>query len=284
MDAIEEKINGDWVEARTIKDIQITQDPNDPEIIVVDIDKIIESMSNEKKTETSKNENGKCSENNSEDVKNSEGKDIKKSEGNSEQDISKKQEKESDNTKIESKLEDKTTEDNKDKSHLEGEKNSTITKEDEKESTKTAKKTENIVDIDEQDENVFEDNKNALEIIKTRTYDISITYDFYYRTPRLWLFGYDEKGVPLTKDQMFEDIMSDYANKTVTLESHPHQGLNSISIHPCRHAEVMKKIIDRTTDNGGKVNVTQAMFIFLKFIASVVPTIEYDYTTDMDFE
>ena len=284
MDAIEEKINGDWVEARTIKDIQITQDPNDPEIIVVDIDKIIESMSNEKKTETSKDENGKCSENNSEDVKNSEGKDIKKSEGNSEQDISKKQEKESDNTKIESKLEDKTTEDNKDKSHLEGEKNSTITKEDEKESTKTAKKTENIVDIDEQDENVFEDNKNAFEIIKTRTYDISITYDFYYRTPRLWLFGYDEKGVPLTKDQMFEDIMSDYANKTVTLESHPHQGLSSISIHTCRHAEVMKKIIDRTTDNGGKVNVTQAMFIFLKFIASVVPTIEYDYTTDMDFE
>ncbi len=28
-----------------------------------------------------------------------------------------------------------------------------------------------------------------------RSYDIHITYDNYYRTPRLWLFGYDEVGV-----------------------------------------------------------------------------------------
>ncbi len=26
----------------------------------------------------------------------------------------------------------------------------------------------------------------------TRTYDLSITYDKYYATPRLYLFGYDE--------------------------------------------------------------------------------------------
>jgi len=30
------------------------------------------------------------------------------------------------------------------------------------------------------------------EIIHTRTYDLHITYDKYYQTPRLWLFGYDE--------------------------------------------------------------------------------------------
>jgi ubiquitin-like-conjugating enzyme ATG3 len=29
---------------------------------------------------------------------------------------------------------------------------------------------------------------------KNRTYDISITYDFYYQTPRLWLIGYSESG------------------------------------------------------------------------------------------
>jgi ubiquitin-like-conjugating enzyme ATG3 len=29
-------------------------------------------------------------------------------------------------------------------------------------------------------------------ILKTRTYDLSITYDKYYQTPRMWLFGYDE--------------------------------------------------------------------------------------------
>lgn len=31
-------------------------------------------------------------------------------------------------------------------------------------------------------------------ILQTRTYDLHITYDKYYQTPRLWLFGYDEVG------------------------------------------------------------------------------------------
>ena len=30
------------------------------------------------------------------------------------------------------------------------------------------------------------------EIVQTRTYDLHITYDKYYQTPRLWLSGYDE--------------------------------------------------------------------------------------------
>jgi ubiquitin-like-conjugating enzyme ATG3 len=33
---------------------------------------------------------------------------------------------------------------------------------------------------------------NQDAILKTRTYDLSITYDKYYQTPRVWLFGYDE--------------------------------------------------------------------------------------------
>ena len=32
----------------------------------------------------------------------------------------------------------------------------------------------------------------ASEILRTRTYDLNITYDKYYQTPRLWLFGYNE--------------------------------------------------------------------------------------------
>lgn len=31
-------------------------------------------------------------------------------------------------------------------------------------------------------------------IVKTRTYDLHITYDKYYQTPRLWVVGYDEVG------------------------------------------------------------------------------------------
>ena len=29
-------------------------------------------------------------------------------------------------------------------------------------------------------------------ILQTRTYDMYITYDKYYQTPRLWLYGYNE--------------------------------------------------------------------------------------------
>ncbi|KAG5533678.1 hypothetical protein RHGRI_027756 [Rhododendron griersonianum] len=32
-------------------------------------------------------------------------------------------------------------------------------------------------------------------ILRTRTYDVSITYDKYYQTPRVWLTGYDEVGL-----------------------------------------------------------------------------------------
>lgn len=31
-------------------------------------------------------------------------------------------------------------------------------------------------------------------ILQTRTYDMYVTYDKYYQTPRLWLFGYNEVG------------------------------------------------------------------------------------------
>lgn len=44
------------------------------------------------------------------------------------------------------------------------------------------------------------------EILVTRTYDLNITYDKFYQTPRLWLFGYDEQRRPLTVEQMYEDL------------------------------------------------------------------------------
>lgn len=43
-------------------------------------------------------------------------------------------------------------------------------------------------------------------VVKTRTYDLYITYDKYYQTPRLWLVGYDEHNKPLTIEEMYEDI------------------------------------------------------------------------------
>jgi ubiquitin-like-conjugating enzyme ATG3 len=38
----------------------------------------------------------------------------------------------------------------------------------------------------------------GVTIKKVRKYDLSITYDFYTQTPRLWLTGFSEDGTPLT--------------------------------------------------------------------------------------
>lgn len=115
--------------------------------------------------------------------------------------------------------------------------------------------------------------------IPTRTYDLHITYDNYYRTPRLWLSGYDENNKPLTIEQMYDDISEDHAKKTVTFENHPHiPGTLMASIHPCRHADVMKKLINLVAETGKELEVYNYLMIFLKFVQSVIPTIEYDYT------
>ncbi|XP_027003047.1 ubiquitin-like-conjugating enzyme ATG3 [Tachysurus fulvidraco] len=117
------------------------------------------------------------------------------------------------------------------------------------------------------------------DILQTRTYDLYITYDKYYQTPRLWLFGYDEERQPLTVDQMYEDISQDHVKKTVTIENHPHLPPPAMcSVHPCRHAEVMKKIIETVAEGGGELGVHMYLLIFLKFVQAVIPTIEYDYT------
>ncbi|XP_020973895.1 autophagy-related protein 3 [Arachis ipaensis] len=119
-------------------------------------------------------------------------------------------------------------------------------------------------------------------ILRTRTYDVSITYDKYYQTPRVWLTGYDESRMLLQQELVLEDVSQDHARKTVTIEDHPHLPGKHASIHPCRHGAVMKKIIDVLMSRGVEPEVDKYLFLFLKFMASVIPTIEYDYTMDFD--
>ncbi|KAJ7594529.1 putative E2-like enzyme [Mycena floridula] len=154
-------------------------------------------------------------------------------------------------------------------------------------------------------------------LLQVRTYDVMITYDKYYQTPRIWLIGYDENRRPLTPPQIFQDISADHALKTVTIEAFPHStSLQAASVHPCKHASVMKKVIERMNNSvvaeqiaqtkskdgkkkwgfgkkGGKddkpvageeeevegMRVDFYLVVFLKFIASIVPTIEVDSTT-----
>jgi len=120
-------------------------------------------------------------------------------------------------------------------------------------------------------------------IVKMRTYDLSITYDKYYQTPRLWLFGYNETGDPLTPEEVYQDVLSDYVAKTVTVDPHPLTGTPTVSIHPCKHAQVMRKVVQDWIEQGLVPRHDLALFVFLKFISSVVPTINYDFTMEIEF-
>ena len=135
-----------------------------------------------------------------------------------------------------------------------------------------------------------------------------------------------QNGTTLTPPQIFQDVSADHAFKTVTIEPFPHSSnLRAASVHPCKHASVMKKVIERmnasieeqqalrkgptsTTKEskkkwgvfgsgkkGGEKEKTPGptgdeeeieglrvdfyLVVFLKFIASIVPTIEVDSTT-----
>ncbi|KAJ3241802.1 Arabinose-proton symporter (Arabinose transporter) [Chytriomyces hyalinus] len=140
-----------------------------------------------------------------------------------------------------------------------------------------------IVDMEEEEDPAAMSNTAGADdkFVRTRTYDMSITYDKYYQTPRVFLFGYDENRKPLTPVQIFQDISQDHAKKTVTIESHPHESLSLASIHPCKHGNVMKRLIDQMVESGKEeLRVDQYLLLFLKFMSSVLPTMEYDYTGD----
>ncbi|KAI9676173.1 MAG: E2-like enzyme [Caeruleum heppii] len=81
-----------------------------------------------------------------------------------------------------------------------------------------------------------------------RTYTLYITYTPYYRTPRLYLSGYTAyPSHPLPPHLMMEDIVGDYKDKTVTLEDFPfyESAVKMASVHPCKHASVMRSLLER---------------------------------------
>ena len=134
--------------------------------------------------------------------------------------------------------------------------------------------------FDSPDNLVINDNNDKNQVMQTRTYDLFITYDKYYQTPRMWITGYDEDGVPLPPDLFLShqtDISSEHAQKTVTLETFPHSNstYQMATVHPCKHANVMQSILER---GEGGIRVDQYLIIFLKWMASVFPTINYDFT------
>jgi ubiquitin-like-conjugating enzyme ATG3 len=201
---------------------------------------------------------------------------------------------------------------------------------------------------EEDDEAIIPDSKADGSDSSRRTYTLYIAYAPYYRTPRIYLSGYLANSQPLPPQLMMEDIIGDYKDKTVTIEDFPYFGNNikMASVHPCKHASVMKVLLDRAdaalkirreklkqgkiipgakdagmeglvddfskTSLGGSpqkaplegakaggngndewevlqheaeadseevaIRVDQYLVVFLKFIASVTPGIEHDFT------
>ncbi|KAJ5958560.1 uncharacterized protein N7479_005710 [Penicillium vulpinum] len=196
-------------------------------------------------------------------------------------------------------------------------------------------------DEDDDEEAIIRETDDQSGTQSLRTYTLYITYSNFYRTPRLYLSGYLSPSEPLPPYLMMEDIVGDYKDKTVTLEDFPwfDGSVKMASVHPCRHASVMKTLLDRAdaalklrrdklkqtqsreeanrvlragggleglvdetqklslgdsnhAHPGGDewemlqhdeeeqvaIRVDQYLVVFLKFIASVTPGIEHDFT------
>ena len=109
-----------------------------------------------------------------------------------------------------------------------------------------------------------------------------VTYDEYYHTPRLWLKGNDINGIPLSSKQIFEDIYAEYQNETVTEENMPFLECRMLTIHPCKHSEVLKRFVEESKAKGKKIKPHMSLIIFLKFMSSVMPTVRYDQSIDIE--
>jgi ubiquitin-like-conjugating enzyme ATG3 len=130
-----------------------------------------------------------------------------------------------------------------------------------------------VIDLDELDLDTVEPEVSQAPSLASRTYDISICYDNYYNVPHVYMVGRDLKLQPLTLEQMYEDISADHKDKTVTYENHPFLSGQYLSIHPCQHGHIMVTFIQQL-ENPATFCAPAYYFLFLKFIHSVVPTID----------
>jgi ubiquitin-like-conjugating enzyme ATG3 len=129
------------------------------------------------------------------------------------------------------------------------------------------------VDIDDLDLDSLQPEVSEAPVPVARTYDITICYDNYYNVAHVYLYGVNAVGTPLTLNEMYQDISADHAEKTVTYEDHPFLTGKFLSIHPCQHHNVILKLVERL-EHPETFCAPAYYFLFLKFIHTVVPTID----------
>ena len=141
--------------------------------------------------------------------------------------------------------------------------------------------TLNLVDFEEELEE-FENDELTIDydnsIEDKRIYDITRTYDNYYRTPRIWFHAKSLTGQNISNEKILEDFSIEHTNVSIKIETHPYYKLESVSVHPCKHADVMKKLIKIELENEKTVEVKQYFIYFLKFVSCIFPHISFDFT------
>jgi ubiquitin-like-conjugating enzyme ATG3 len=130
-----------------------------------------------------------------------------------------------------------------------------------------------IVDLDALDLDSVQPDVAEPAAAVNRTYDLTICYDNYYNVPHVYLYGVNAVGVPLSLQEMYQDISADHAEKTVTYEDHPFLTGKFLSIHPCQHHNVILRLVERL-ETPERFCAPAYFFLFLKFIHTVVPTID----------
>jgi ubiquitin-like-conjugating enzyme ATG3 len=112
-------------------------------------------------------------------------------------------------------------------------------------------------------------------------YDVYITYDQYYRTPRIWFIGKKVDGTLLSSEDTYTDFMAEYLKVSLTMELNPVLHMQCVSVHPCKHAYAMQRMIayDMEKKDESEINIEDYLVYFMKFASSVIPQLEFDCTS-----
>jgi ubiquitin-like-conjugating enzyme ATG3 len=130
-------------------------------------------------------------------------------------------------------------------------------------------------------------NDNILSVIEQilpedkRTFEVSIVYDRYYRTPRVFLSGTNYEGKRLDPETVLSYVSPQHANKTITIELHPHLNELCVSIHPCMHPNAMKRFIHDFLQRQEEFHLKMYMPLFLQFVSCIVPTLLIKNTSNL---
>ena len=84
---------------------------------------------------------------------------------------------------------------------------------------------------------------------------------------KMWFHAKSLTGQDISNEKVLEDFSIEHTNVSIKIETHPYYKLESVSVHPCKHADVMKKLIKIELENEKTVEVKQYFVYFLKFVS-----------------